>query len=161
MLKHDSFFVLPVKHRRCIQNDRIQAKKERRPPGENRWKKLRKELLDPLAVKRRSPSQFLPSAFAGNVIFLMISLLNVRYNTVNLNISTFLCIKKHTKIMTTRNRATPLRSQWNPIYYMAPLTTGLRRLFASGPSQTGKIIGGYLQAVTLKSSCIVLFLPIR
>ena len=97
MVKHAEariFFVLPVKHRRCIQNDRIQAKKERRPPAKADGKKLPKALQDPFTVKRRSPSQFLPSAFAGNVIFLKMSLLNVRYDTVKLNISTFLCIKK-------------------------------------------------------------------
>ncbi|MBR6241626.1 MAG: hypothetical protein IKQ82_09255, partial [Lentisphaeria bacterium] len=38
----------------------------------------------------------------------------------------------------------------------APLKIGIRRLFASGPSPTGKIFGGYLQVATLKSSCIVL-----
>ncbi|MDD6337974.1 MAG: hypothetical protein PUC15_06285 [Lentisphaeria bacterium] len=39
----------------------------------------------------------------------------------------------------------------------APLKIGFRRLFASGQSPTGKIFGGYLQAATLKSSCIGLF----
>ena len=36
---------------------------------------------------------------------------------------------------------------------------GIRRLFASGQSPTGKIIGGYRQAATLKSSCIGLSGP--
>ena len=39
----------------------------------------------------------------------------------------------------------------------APLKIGIRRLFASGQSPTGKIFGGYLQVATLKSSCIGLF----
>ena len=43
------------------------------------------------------------------------------------------------------------------ILYGTSNNSGLRRLFASGQSPTGKIIGGYLQAATLKSSCIVLF----
>ena len=34
---------------------------------------------------------------------------------------------------------------------------GFRRLFASGQIPIGKILGGYLQVATLKSSCIVLF----
>ena len=39
----------------------------------------------------------------------------------------------------------------------APLKICVRRFFASGQSPTGKIIGGYLQAATFKSSCSGLF----
>ena len=39
----------------------------------------------------------------------------------------------------------------------APLKIGIRRLFASGQSPTGKIFGGCLRVATLKSSCIGLF----
>ena len=38
-----------------------------------------------------------------------------------------------------------------------PLLIDLRRLFAHGQIPIGKILGGYLQVATLKSSCIVLF----
>ena len=38
--------------------------------------------------------------------------------------------------------------------FWAPLKIGFRWFFASEPSPTGKIFGGYLQVATLKSSCI-------
>ena len=52
---------------------------------------------------------------------------------------------------------TNLDFRWNRGIFRAPLIIGFRRLFASGQIPIGKIIGGYLQAATLKSSCIVPF----
>ena len=43
------------------------------------------------------------------------------------------------------------------LWLWAPLKIGMRRLFASGQSPIGKIVGGYLQVATLKSSGIVIF----